>query len=237
MEDYPDFIKVVLIDADIVAYRCAAVTKEEPVSACLDNVDSLMDRVSYKALTFDGTVKSYITGKDNFRYELAKSAPYKGNRVATEKPAHLDAAREHLMEYWDTTLSYGEEADDMIATESTRHDPKSTAIASNDKDFNTVPGWKFNFVKNTWRYDTKFTALQYFYNQVLTGDSADNIIGLYRVGIKTAEKMLVDCVTEEDMWKVAVEAYDGDTERVIENARLLHLRRYEGEIWEPPEYD
>ncbi len=37
-----------------------------------------------------------------------------------------------------------------------------------------------------------------------------------------------------EMWNVVVDAYDGDEERVIENARLLWLRREEGELWEPP---
>ncbi len=31
-----------------------------------------------------------------------------------------------------------------------------------------------------------------------------------------------------------VKAYDGDEGRVLENARLLWLRRYENQMWEPP---
>ena len=40
--------------------------------------------------------------------------------------------------------------------------------------------------------------------------------------------------TEQDLWEACVKAYDGDVDRVIENARLLWLRRTEGEIWQPP---
>ena len=46
--------------------------------------------------------------------------------------------------------------------------------------------------------------------------------------------MLKGCNTEEELWEAVLNAYDGDLERVLENARLLWLRRYEGELWEPP---
>jgi 5'-3' exonuclease len=69
----------------------------------------------------------------------------------------------------------------------------------------------------------------------LTGDNADNIKGLYGIGPKKAEKLLAGCDTEESMWEVVVKAYDNDIDRIIENARLLWLRRYENELWEPPQ--
>ena len=38
------------------------------------------------------------------------------------------------------------------------------------------------------------------------------------------------------MYQCCVEAYEGNEERVIENARLLWLRRYDDEpLWIPPE--
>ena len=61
-----------------------------------------------------------------------------------------------------------------------------------------------------------------------------NIVGLYRVGPVKAKKMLEGCETEEDLWQQVLKAYDNDIDRVIENARLLWLRRREGELWEPP---
>jgi hypothetical protein len=46
--------------------------------------------------------------------------------------------------------------------------------------------------------------------------------------------LLKDCTTEEELWYACLEAYDGDYDRVMENARLLWLRRREEELWEPP---
>jgi 5'-3' exonuclease len=70
--------------------------------------------------------------------------------------------------------------------------------------------------------------------QILTGDSADNIIGLKGIGPVKAEKILEGAVDECEMYQRCVEAYDGVEERVIENAHLLFLRRHEGQIWKPP---
>ncbi len=73
-----------------------------------------------------------------------------------------------------------------------------------------------------------------FYKQILTGDAADNIIGLQGIGPVKADKLLNELITEEELYAACVAAYDGDEERVLENARLLWLRRSEGQQWQPP---
>ena len=92
----------------------------------------------------------------------------------------------------------------------------------------------FNLTRGTLTTVSDFDGLKFFYSQILSGDSADNILGLYRVGPAKADKMLQDCNTEKELFEECIKAYDGDVDRVIENARLLWLRRKEGEIWEPP---
>jgi len=47
--------------------------------------------------------------------------------------------------------------------------------------------------------------------------------------------MLDGVDNELDLWDAVLKAYDGDVDRVVENARLLWLRRTEGELWEPPD--
>ena len=46
--------------------------------------------------------------------------------------------------------------------------------------------------------------------------------------------MLLGARTEGELWDRVIKAYEGDEDRVVENARLLWLRRFKGEIWEPP---
>jgi 5'-3' exonuclease len=98
-----------------------------------------------------------------------------------------------------------------------------------------IPCKHYNFGRDKWYTVNEWDGLKFFYTQILTGDTADNIIGLHRVGPKTAEKMLDGATTEQEMFRRCVEAYGGDTDRVVENARLLWLRREEGELWQPPD--
>jgi 5'-3' exonuclease len=130
-------------------------------------------------------------------------------------------------------MSEGEEADDLIAIEATNLGP-DPIIASIDKDMLTIPCWHYNFLKDEWVYQNDWDAKLFFYTQILTGDAVDNVIGLYRVGPVKAGKILSHCETEIDLYKACLDAYDGDADRVLENARLLHLRRYENELWDPP---
>ena len=225
----------VLIDGDIVAYRAAFSTQDMFPQDAEHKTDDLMEYILGETLMFPdpSDYQVFLTGQGNFRYDIAKSFPYKGNRSGVEKPIHLPVTRERLVSKWGAIVSEGEEADDLIAIAATEYGPGSI-VASIDKDMLQIPCRHFNFTTGVWTTVTEFEGLHFFYKQILTGDRADNIMGLFRVGPVKAEKMLQDCKTEQDLWDTVVKAYDGDTERVIENARLLWLRRKEGELWCPP---
>lgn len=226
----------VLIDGDIIAYRASFSAQDKEEREAWNVADQLFAYILEQTIDMPFPSQDdyhvYLTGSNNFRYDVAKSAPYKGNRKG-EKPIHLHSVREHIKEEHPTTVSEGEEADDLIAIEATRLGPE-TIIASIDKDFKQIPCRHYNFLHDTWDEIDEWTGTKFFYEQILTGDAVDNIVGLFRVGPKKAQKMLVDCQTEEDLWQTCVKAYDGDIDKVTENARLLWLRRYEGQMWEPP---
>ena len=228
-------IKKVLVDGDIVAYRAAFSTQDLFPEDAERKVDELMDYILTETLMFPdpNDYEVFLTGSGNFRYDIAKSFPYKCNRKTTEKPIHLPVAREWLVNKYKATVSEGEEADDLIAIAATKYGPE-TIVASVDKDMLQIPCKHFNFTKGEWHDVTEFEGTKFFYKQILTGDRADNIVGIYKVGPVKADKILGDCNTEEELWEAVLNAYDGDIERVVENARLLWLRRKEGEIWEPP---
>lgn len=230
------------VDADIVAYRAAFATQEKTPKDCEESVDDLMNFIINQTVSFqtETNLVGYLTGKDNFRYEIATTYHYKGNRKDKPKPVYLPHAREYLVENWNTTVVEGIEADDKLAMEASRVGDEYV-IASIDKDFATVPGWKYNWTRDTFSYDTPEEALKFFYTQILTGDTADNIVGLHRIGPKKAEKILEGLSTEEELFEACLEAYKGSEtlvgdpyDRIVENARLLHLQRYEGELWQPP---
>lgn len=173
----------------------------------------------------------FLTGKGNYRHELTDT--YKANRVDKEKPILLNLARQYMIDTYDARVSEGQEADDDIAIEATRLYP-DCVIVSIDKDFRQIPGTIYNPQKGMWEKITEWDALLNFYEQVLVGDRVDNIIGVHKVGPVKAKKLLDPCKNELEMFKVCVDAYEGDIERVILNARLLWLRREENQLWTPP---
>jgi len=225
----------VLIDGDIVAYRAAFASQKDFPDRAASKVDEIMSTILKDTTVFidHSSYEVYLTGSGNFRHEIAKSADYKGNRKGREKPIHLSFCKDYLIINYNARVTEGEEADDAIAIRATELG-KDTIIASVDKDFLQVPCIHYNMTKQSFTEIGEFEGLQKFYSQILSGDATDNIIGLSRVGPKTAEKMLKDCRTELDMWDVCVQAY-GDRVRPLENARLVWLRRKEGELWQPPD--
>ena len=225
----------VLIDGDILAYRAAFSTQDGLPKDAENKIEILIDFVFEETLDWPepDKFKVYLTGSNNFRFDVAKSYPYKGNRKANDKPKYLSHVREYMVDKFGAIVSEGEEADDLIAIEATRCGP-DTVVASIDKDMLQIPCWHFNFNKKKWTQVSEWQGDLFFYTQILTGDAADNIKGLKGIGPKKAEKLLHDCRSVDDLWEACVKAYDGDTARIVENARLLWLRRYEGQLWEPP---
>jgi 5'-3' exonuclease len=230
-------ISKTFIDGDIVAYRMAASADSNGYSfqSAAANVDRMIEDIIHEAMDFPGPscFKVFLTGRGNFRYDIAKAAPYKGNRSGKPKPVYLEDLRIYMQEKWNAIVSEGEEADDLISQAVTQEGPTS-CVASIDKDMLQLNCWHYNFVKRQWKFVDEFEGLHFFYSQILTGDNADNIIGLNNVGPVKAAHMLEGCTTEKALYQTCVKAYGGDKDRVVENGRLLWLRRQPEELWEPP---
>jgi 5'-3' exonuclease len=239
---------VILIDGDILAYRVAWSCNDEPLPRACSTLDNYIADI---LCTIDGEEDDYIVflsgdSADNFRHEYAVSAPYKGNREEAEKPVHLSDMFGHLITKWAAKVAVNEEADDAIAIQATLYGDDAV-IVSIDKDFDQVPGWHYNFVKQRKYYVEPEDAMLFFYGQILTGDRIDNIIGIQGVGpVKAYEALAEVEETELNLYNVCVEQYMEETDEmtrevaedlVIENARLLWLRRTEGQIWMPPTGD
>jgi 5'-3' exonuclease len=224
----------ILIDGDILTYRAAFSREDSSFEDACDKIDELVEE-AVGAIAFDSDSADYemfITGKGNFRFEVQPT--YKQNRSGKPKPQHLQGLREYLIEAYDANVSVGEEADDVITIRATELGGDAV-IASIDKDFLQVPCWHYNLNRGTLVNVTEFEGLRFFYGQILTGDTADNVFGLKGIGPVKSTKMLAGATTEQELYDICVDAYDGDTKKVTENARLLWLRRKEGEIWQPPE--
>ena len=173
---------------------------------------------------------TYLTGKRNFRNDVAVTEKYKGNRKK-EKPVHIQLLRDYLVASWNGVVSDGNEADDEIAIAATSLGDESI-IVSLDKDFDQVQGWHYNFVKKNKYYIKPEEGLLNFYMQFLVGDRIDNIIGVDGIGPVKARKLL-EGKTEQEMFDICVEKL-GSVERAVENGRLLFLQRHPNQLWSPP---
>jgi hypothetical protein len=218
------------IDADHMVYKFGF-SPESSNIVCSRLEEHLME-VVYIELQCD-TYDAFITGKDNFRYELATTHPYKGNREGIVRPPHYEVLRDKLVSLG-ATVSAGQEADDDVAIASTLG---TGWIVHVDKDLDQLPGWHYNPKRKEKYYITEEEGLKNFYIQILMGDRVDNIVGLYKVGPVTAAKLLKGISKDRKLYEAVVAAYESKeepVERILENGQLLWLSRFEGQRWEIP---
>lgn len=223
---------IALIDADIVAYRIAYGCEGEPEKIAIKKASEFLEDLLF-TYTDAEDCEGYLTGSSNYRFDIAKTAPYKGTRIS-EKPKHLGIIREYMISAWAFSVQEHQEADDAIGIRAYALGENDYVICSIDKDLDNIRGKHYNFVKNEAYYVTEEKAIKNFYRQLLTGDRVDNIPGLSGIGPKKAEKILEDCVTEEELYNAVLKAYDGNTEYLLEQGQLLWIRRKDNELWEPP---
>ena len=223
---------IALIDADIVAYRIAFGCEDEPEKIAIKKVSEFLEDLLF-TYTDAEDCEGYLTGSSNYRFDIAKTAPYKGTRVS-EKPRHLGIIRQYMIDAWAFSVQEQQEADDAIGIRAYALGENDYVICSIDKDLDNIRGKHYNFVKNEAYYVTEEQAIKNFYRQLLTGDRVDNIPGISGIGPKKAEKILEDCVTEEELYSAVLKAYDGNVEYLTEQGQLLWIRRKENELWEPP---
>lgn len=161
-------------------------------------------------------------------------------------------------EQWSDLIDVGSKHgwnDDVLQANS------NTVIASRDKDLDTVPGWKYSWwlkggkdrdgneiseerrtvEKGEAYWVSIVEAFRNFYKQLLMGDTADNIKGLYNVGAKhTWLKQLDSMDEEEDMYEHVEDKYvkyfgpNYGIKFLKETARLLHMQRRKDDEWLPP---
>ena len=220
---------ICLIDADIIGYRCSAVTESEPEVTALYQVDEMMKRILHN--TEATRYKAFLTGPGNFRYNI--NPQYKANRKDKPKPQHLKACQQFIVDNWNGVWCEGIEADDALGIEQDKiqkEEGYNTTIATIDKDLLMIPGYHYNFVKEEMQEVDYLQGIKHFYKQMLIGDAADNIKGVDKIGPVKAAKLIDHLETEEEMYLAVCELYK-DTERFDMNADCLWIFRNEGETF------
>lgn len=244
-----------LIDGDILLYEIGFATQMkvdgEIVPATIDDVNKRVDdKIKEICASVYGTEPPiiYLTGKGNFRFEIAKRRAYKGNRKDI-KPFHYAYIKAYLQAQWGAIVVDGMEADDALCIYQTKMlRERNTIICSRDKDLKQCPGFHYTWEcgrQGSWgpawveplgslelRGPKKLTGTGslFFYSQLLTGDSTDTYDGLPGCGPIGAEAILRGAESEREMYERVVEAYrgrfgDDAVEAVKEQAHLAYMIR------------
>ena len=220
-----------LIDGDILVYRIGFASENETESIAMARCSEFIeDLILFNGF---GEYQGYLTGKSNFRNDIAVTAPYKGNRKSA-KPKHYQLLRDYMEAAWAFAMIEDQEADDAIGIAAYEMEVGEYCICSIDKDLDMLRGDHYNFVKDERYFITEEEGIKNFYKQLLMGDRVDNIIGIKGIGTVKAERLLKECKNENEMYLAILEAYEGNAERVLENGRLLWIRRQPNQLWTPP---
>lgn len=208
---------MLLIDSDILVYRVGFAIEADPygINAGRYNIQQSIMRMINE--TGDCKYRCFLTGKDNFRKTRAHLTPYKGSRAIKDRPKYYDDLRAVLINEWKAEVIDGMEADDALGIEMTKCYTEPThegdtgsctaTICSIDKDLLMIPGKHYNFVKKEFKTINKLEGYRNFAKQMLTGDTTDCIPGIAGLGPKTADALMAEAKTEEEMDTIIFNTY------------------------------
>ena len=179
-----------------------------------------------RVITFSGS-------KGNFRKLI--TPVYKANRKKQELPPLLDDMHQFVKDEYNSVWGFGIETDDMVARYwkelSNEVGRNNVMIVSIDKDYKQFPALIYNYhYKHKEVLDiSEEEALYNFYEQMIIGDTADNVNYFKGKGKKYAEKYLADCNTKyqytRKMLELFQEKYKGKArQKYAECYNLLKLR-------------
>jgi len=234
---------VLLIDADSLIFASCYRTKDDssqnPFYTDIEDSIVKFDEQLMKIindLEDQFEIDKYIVfngSKGNFRKLISKK--YKANRKKQTLPPLLHDMHQYVKDTYHSIYGFGIETDDLVArywyniAKDIGRD--NVIIVSIDKDYKQFPALIYNYhYKHQTILDiTPQQALYNFYEQMIVGDTADNVNYFKGKGKKFAEKYFKDCKTKyqytKKLYELFKEQYKGKAKQnYIECYNLLKLR-------------
>jgi hypothetical protein len=265
----PDIIpgRTCHIDGDYLAYYASG-NEDTPAGRARENSLAIIKRAT--SLTGSERAVVHLTAPGSTkadRYIIATVKPYQGNRVGNSKPKNWAYLRDFLTQYdgksFVKKVWASREADDGMAAcaQFAARNGRLDAIYSADKDMRMFPGVHMDWLQHdsiTIVHDGCFSVYgkngklyghEWFWHQMLHGDSADHIPGLEftclptvkgneerltKVGPAVAAKVLQGVETDGEAFERVWASYERGyrfkstefaADRFVEQAALLWMRR------------
>ena len=217
------------VEEEQAVYR---INEDAVVAHTLEKINTILENTGCQDYELHFTI-----GRASFRYTDV-TFTYKANRseISSKRPpAGLYQAKKAMEKLGKSYLWTEWEADDIVVCKKAKFPDKYLLVALDKDVLYALEGRHFNYYTSTqYNIPMKFfevtakEALQHHYKQVLTGDKGDNVIGLDRVGKKTAEKILKNCNTHKECWDKVVAEYEARGRDAIDaliNMRLVNMHQ------------
>jgi DNA polymerase-1 len=234
-------MRIALIDGDLLLYRFGyrgessidwgdgVVSHWTTETSAIADMKSHVEKTT-KTIRADRTVVC-LSDSRCFRYDIMST--YKHNRKDVVKPVLLGVLKQYFMDHYETCLKPKLEADDCLGIKATLPSQHNSVICSIDKDMRQIPGYHFNWNKDTkTRVVSEKEADLFFYEQVLQGDPTDGYSGCPGVG-KVKAKAVIAAVPpgkdwHKDVWAAIVQVYENkglDESYALTQARMARILR------------
>ena len=228
---------ILLVDADSLAWSSCFKRKENPDdNPFYENIDEV-------TLKFDEVLMSIVNkleefypveevrvfnnSKGNFRKQISKT--YKANRKPIDIPPLLNEVHRFIGKEYNGQSGYGYETDDLVASTwyklSQEVGRDNVMIVSIDKDYKQFPClmYDYNYRKQIVYDINERDAMYNFYEQMIVGDTADNVNFCKGYGQKYAQKLLGDAQTH---YQFSKRVYNLFKEIHKQKARMKYIECY-----------
>jgi 5'-3' exonuclease len=219
---------VALFDADSLVWA-SSYGVEEDIDLAIEKYNDSFTNIIYdlNEIYDISEVITFNNSKGNFRKILDTN--YKANRKSSGMPSVLTQLHDYVTQTYNSVSKYSLETDDLVATywnNIAKEDGRDTVIiVSIDKDYKQLPALIYNYhYKHRCVYDIEpVEALYNFYEQMIIGDSIDNVNYCKGYGKKYAEKLLKDCTSHYQFTKKVYELF---TTIYKSKAKLKYIQCY-----------
>lgn len=190
-------------------------------------------------------VKSDLNYRDDiYPIEIADGKAvwgYKANRWKPEgeRNKFVPTIRELAVASMGAVTATYREADDLLNmwAHQARLVGDPYVIVSIDKDLDCIPGLHYDVNSKKVYEVSERTALRFRYQQLLSGDSVDNIPGIPGIGPKKAASAVATAADEDELQTLVVEMYmtaydDNWYDMLLANGKMVHIQSHEQDYFD-----